>query len=389
MARTADPRLIVAACVTAAAVLVGAGLPAASATAGPARGGPSASGLQSDVSRLVAAGAPGIVLITRRGSRLDQLARGVAELRRHTPMRTDDRFRIGSLTKTYVATVVLQLVAERKIALTDTVERWLPGLVPNGSQITIRQLLNHTSGLPDFDQDPRFLKPYLSGHLRHHWPPRALVRIATSHKPLFAPGARYSYSNTNYLLAGLIIEAVTGHSLGAELKARIFVPLGLRATSFQTRSGLPAPYAHGYFVLSQPPASDVSDLSPFPWAAGAIVSTGREVATFYRALLRHRLLPDPELRLMKMTVSEGAQASIPGARYGLGMEAFPVPCGRAWGEAGTFPGYVAFSVNSEDGNSQAVVLVNKDLSLLSRRAVRRFFTLLGDAYCSHRASLRG
>jgi D-alanyl-D-alanine carboxypeptidase len=142
-------------------------------------------------------------------------------------MRANDRFRIGSVTKTYVATVALQLVAERRLTLMDTVARWLPGLVPNGEHITIRELLNHSSGIPEFDQDPRVLKPYLSGHLAYHWTPRALVKIAVSHRARFAPGTRYSYSNTNYLLVGMVIEAVTGESLSRELEQRLFRPLHL------------------------------------------------------------------------------------------------------------------------------------------------------------------
>src|SRR5205814_8415107 len=106
-----------------------------------------------------------------------------------TPMRAGDRFRIASLTKTYVATVVLQLVGEGKLSLADSTERFLPGLVPNGSRITIRELLNHTSGLFDYEQDQRVLKPYLSGDLGYHWPPWTLVKMAVSHKPLFPPGA--------------------------------------------------------------------------------------------------------------------------------------------------------------------------------------------------------
>jgi D-alanyl-D-alanine carboxypeptidase len=131
-------------------------------------------------------------------------------------MRASDRFRIGSVTKTYVATVALQLVAERRLALVDTVARWLLGLVPNGEHITIRELLSHSSGIPELDQDPRVLKPYLSGHLAYHWTPRALVKIAVSHRARFAPGTRYSYSNTNYLLVGMVIEAVTGESLSRD-----------------------------------------------------------------------------------------------------------------------------------------------------------------------------
>ena len=152
---------------------------------------------------------------------------GLGEVSTKTPIRANDRIRVASLAKTYTATVVLQLVGEGKLRLTDTVERWLPGLVPHGDAISIRQLLNHTSGLADFEYDPTVLAPYLAGDLSHPWAPRRLVQIAVSHPPLFAPGTDESYSSTNYLLAGLIVEARTGHTLGSELNRRIFQPLHL------------------------------------------------------------------------------------------------------------------------------------------------------------------
>lgn len=337
--------------------------------------------LRSDASALVAAGAPGVVVISRRGGQVTRFALGAADVRTGELMRTGDRFRIGSVTKTYVATVALQLVAEARLGLTDTVARWLPGLVPNGQHITIRELLNHSSGVPDFDQDPRVLKPYLTGHLGHHWAPRALVKIAVSHPARFAPGTRYSYSNTNYLLDGMVIEAVTRQSLTRELEQRIFRPLHLNSTSFDIRPGLARPYAHGYYTINKPPATDISGLSPYPWAAGAITSTGQGVAIFYRALLRGRLLPRRELGEMKSTIPEGAQSDLPGSRYGLGLESFRLPCGEAWGHGGNFPGYLVLALTSRDGSRQAVVLVNEDPMSLPKGAGPRFFKLVADAYC--------
>jgi D-alanyl-D-alanine carboxypeptidase len=361
-------------------VLLGGTL-VASASAGSASTKAAPPSLQKEADALLAAGVPGVVAFTRRGDRVRQVAAGLADVQARTPTRPSDRFRTGSLTKTYVATVILQLVTEGKVALDDSVARWLPGLVPNGERITIRQLLNHSSGLPEFDQDPRVLKPYLAGDLRYHWSPRALVKIALSHKPLFAPGARYSYSNTNYLIAGLIVEAATGHSLGTELKQRIFTPLHLKGTSFQTKPGLSDPYAHGYFTIGKPPAADISGLSPYPWAAGAIDATAADTATFYRALLRGKLLRADQLKEMKTTLPEGESSDLPGSRYGLGLESLRLSCGRAWGHGGNFPGYLAYSLTSNDGNHQAVVLLNEDPSSLPKETGPQFFRLLDTAYC--------
>jgi D-alanyl-D-alanine carboxypeptidase len=375
--KLAGPRTILAACLTVAALV------AASAMAKPATGrNTQTPDLQKDVDTLVAAGAPGAVLVVRDGDRTVRLASGLADVAGKRPMRPADRFRIASLTKSYVATVVLQLVAEGKLSLNDTLERRLPGLVPNGDKITIRQLLGHTSGLFDFADDPRVLKPYLNGNFGYHWAPQELVQIAVSHKPLFGAGTGYAYSNTDYIVVGLIVEAVTGHTLGVELSRRIFRPLGLSATAFPTTPRIASPYAHGYYVFAKPPATDVSGVSPFPWAAGAMVSTGADVLGFYRAVLSGRLLEPTLLTAMKKTVSEGKRTDIPGSRYGLGLERFPTSCGPAWGHNGAIAGYLVFAFTSTDGRRQAVLMVNEDASSLSKPASTLFLKLIDKAYCT-------
>ena len=148
------------------ACLATAALVAAAAPAKPtATTGGQTAALQNDLDALVAAGAPGAILLVRNGNHTTRLTAGLADVRSKRPMRAADRFRIASVTKSYTASVVLQLVAAGKLGLGDSIERRLPKLVPNGKAITIRQLLNHTSGLYDFESDPRYLKPYLGGNL--------------------------------------------------------------------------------------------------------------------------------------------------------------------------------------------------------------------------------
>jgi D-alanyl-D-alanine carboxypeptidase len=206
--------------------------------------------LQKQLDGVVEAGAPGVVGLVRTGERTWQGASGLGELRAKRPARAGDRFRIGSVTKSFVATVVLQLVGEGRLRQDDHLERWLPGLVPGGEQITARQLLNHTSGLYNYTDDlpepPRRFQP------------RELVAIATGHKPLFAPGTQFSYSNTNYILAGLLVERVTGQRLADQLHQRILQPLGLGDTELPTtQRALAGPHIRGY----APPDEDwrVSD----------------------------------------------------------------------------------------------------------------------------------
>jgi D-alanyl-D-alanine carboxypeptidase len=235
-----------------AAILAGlaaAALLGASAMANPATSTSRHADLQRDADALVAAGLPGALLVVRNGDHTVRIVSGVGNVATQTPMRAGDRFRIGSHTKTVVATLALQLVRDGKLRLSDTIERWLPGLVPNGDRITVRRLLNHTSGLFDYENDPRVLAPYLTGDLTHYWAPRRLVRIAVSHDPLFKPGTTQSYSNTNYILAGLIIKAATKSTLRGELRRHIFQPLKLRATSLPIRPGIRSRHAHGYILL--------------------------------------------------------------------------------------------------------------------------------------------
>jgi D-alanyl-D-alanine carboxypeptidase len=184
------------------------------------------------------------------------------------------------------------------------------------------------------------------------------------------------------MLAGLIIEAVTGKPLASELRRCIFTPLHLRATSFPLTPWIPNPYAHGYYLLGRPPATDVSGLSPFPWAAGAVVSTAGDVATFYRALLSGHLLRPNLLRAMETTVAEGhGQSDVPGARSGLGLQAFPTPCGLAYGHNGTFPGYLVYAYTSKDGRRQAVLIVNESAESLPKPFAPLYLHLLTRAFC--------
>jgi D-alanyl-D-alanine carboxypeptidase len=245
----------------------------------------------------------------------------------------------------------------------DTVARWLPGLVPNGAGITIQELLQHTDGIYSYTSDPGFQRALAADPTRI-WRPTELVRIAIAHPPLFPPGTSFAYSNTDYVLLGMIIHAATGHSVGQELQAEIFKPLGLRNTSFPYADPhLPKPYAHGY-LLSQPGAAgpvDTTVMSP-SWLgpAGGIVSTAPDLARFYTALLTGKLLPARQLQEMIRTIPIGS-----GAGYGLGIMSVPLPCGTAWGHQGSVGGYFSNGFTTTDGGRQVVVLVNADVSTLS------------------------
>ena len=357
----------------AAMSLVAAG--GSAATASPNAAPPGNAQLRAALEGVVAAGVPGALVFVRNGDRTVRLAAGYGNLARRTPMRVTDRFRVGSETKMFVSTVVLQLVSEGKLSLDDTVERRLPGLIPNGRTITVRQLLNHTSGLYDYAEDKAFLAQL--DNRRKIWTPRQLIAVGTAHKPVFPPGARWGYSNTGYIALGLMVEAATGHTLGTELRKRIFEPLRLRATSFDTRPQIAGRYAHGYSRLGKPRLYDISFIDPsLFWAAGAIVSTAGDLARFHDALLRSRLLRPNLLAAMKTTVNV-----TPEQGYGLGMIRWRFPCGTFWGHGGGIFGYETFAASTANGRRHVVIALNADESVHSPRRDDAVGRLMAIAHC--------
>jgi D-alanyl-D-alanine carboxypeptidase len=353
---------------------------AEAAAAGP----PDEARLQEALDRLVAAGVPGAVLLVRDGGGTIRLASGYSVVAGHVPARPDDRFRIGSVTKTFVSTVLLQLVGEGKLSLDDTVEDVLPGRLRGGDAVTVRHLLQQTSGLHDYLADPRIFRPYRNGNLRKVWTPSQLLAVANGHKRNFRPGARWEYSNTNYLVLGLIVEALTGNPLASELKRRVFDRAGLRATTFDTQPTIAGRHMHGYFPLNKQ-LTDLSVLSPTAaWAAGGMVSTTDDVARFFRALLEGRLLRADLLREMEATVPIG-----PADAYGLGLwrtgsmalSSRPFTCGTAWGHNGDWIGYNTNAFNSKDGRRQFVLFVNRDEASFTPAIAKAIFAVGSTAYC--------
>jgi D-alanyl-D-alanine carboxypeptidase len=330
---------------------------------------------------LVAVGSPGAIVYVRDAKGTRAGVAGYANLRTKERISAAHVFRVGSITKTFVATVVLQLATEGALALDDPVERWLPTLVPNGAAITLRHLLGHTSGIYNYTDDGRLTAATIRNPLAP-WSPATMVQVAISHPPLFAPGRGWSYSNTGYILLGMVVEKASGHTLADELRDRIFEPLGLTRTSLPAAAALPAPFAHGYLprgngVVPTPggrPADVTGWSASWAWAAGGIVSNVRDVGRFYAALLGGELLSPERLREMKTTVPAFASD-----RYGLGLQEMDLGCGRVWGHSGGTPGYTVLAYNSENGAHQAIVVVN--LSIGPGRLASRFGGALASGFC--------
>ncbi|MFE3648439.1 serine hydrolase domain-containing protein [Streptomyces sp. NPDC059152] len=320
--------------------------------------------------RLVADGAPGAAVLVTWDGRLAASrfsAVGVADLRSGRKMGRLDRFRAGSLTKTLVATVVLQLVGEGRLGLDDRVADHLPPGVPRTGaggandlrRVTIRQLLDHTSGLFNYTTDAH-LAEQLSGagfpaHRYDRYTPVELLRIALGHPPTAAPGARYAYSNTNYLVLGLVIQGVTDHPYADELRRRILAPFGLRGTSFPGNSpALPAPHGRGYSRIDGHRVDSTAFNPSRAGAAGEMITTLVDLNHFFAALLGGELLAPRQMAQLR---SERAT----GGAYGLGVYATRLPCGvTVWGHNGDINGSYAQTAGTADGRHLVSYRVNTD-----------------------------
>ncbi|MGW3935629.1 serine hydrolase domain-containing protein [Streptomyces phaeochromogenes] len=357
------------------------------------------------VQRDVNAGAPAVIVRVDKGNgRPIEIARQAPWTRADHTLAADDQFRMGSNTKTMVATVVLQLVAEHRLKLTDPVEKWLPGLIPNGSAITVRMLLNHTSGLFNYLTDPDVLKAF-TGQDTRAWTPQELIAAGVRHDPLFAPGTDYSYSNTNYVALGLIAEKTTGHTLGDLIQRRITGPLHLKNTYLVTGFGqtnnprlahgyepdadrlapLLPPYAPAGTAFAGPERSagyvDTTGINASTlWAAGGMVSNAQEWARFSGALNSGKLLPPALLKEMRTTVAE--EAEFPNRRYGLGLEKVSTPCGTVWGHNGQAPGYSSEAYTDATGRRTVSVFTTTIFGIANPKAAAANQALVNAAVCT-------
>ncbi|MGX7672229.1 serine hydrolase domain-containing protein [Plantactinospora sp. DSM 117369] len=349
--------------------------------------------LRTGVTDLHALGITGVQGLARDGVRDSYARAGIADLATDAPVPRDGYFRMGSNTKTFAAVLVLQLVGEGRLRLDDTVDRWLPGVVAgngnDGRRITVRQLLQHTSGLYNYTRDLPGLSS-AEGYARHrfdHYEPEELVALAMAHPPMFAPGTSWDYSNTNYILAGMLIERVTGRSWAAELRDRILRPLRLTETSTPgDRAHLPGPHARGYQQWE--PGGPLDDTTLFnttmAYTAGDLVSTPSDLVRFWQALQQGRLLAPAQLAEMRRTVlAETFQDFLPGARYGLGIMWAPNACGGYWSHGGDVPGMSTVNGVTTDGRRAIVLSLTTQLAgdEAALAVLRRADGIVADALC--------
>lgn len=354
----------------ATAVVTASAAPPATAPASTARDQQT---LQRDVNAVVANGPTGALVEVANGKRVSRATSGTAVAGSTQPIDPSGHFRAGSVTKMFVATVVLQLVAEHRVGLDDPIDRWLPGLLPDQGTITVRELLNHTSGLYD-ETDTLPLNPpsaYLPLRWKT-WTATELIARATAEPPLFPAGTAYHYSDTDYTVLGQLIERVTGNSYAREISDRILRPLGMSGTSLPgTRTTIPSPHAENYVPDGDGGVVDTTDMNPSVMgSAGELISTDHDLDTFTSALLGGRLLPPAELREM-LAVSAPSQT-------GLGVEVMSLPCGRtAYGHDGDVLGSSTWAFATANGRRVSLSVTWGT----NRPAQAAVTTLLDDALC--------
>jgi len=272
----------------------------------------------------------------------------------------DGEVRIGSNTKTFVAVVVMQMVQEGKVGLDEPIETYLPGLIKgegiDASRITVRQLLQHTSGLPEHTDYYFSSNAAALENIQHYIPARDLLDVALSKPAAFEPGTQWSYSNTNYIVLGMLIERVSQRPVGEQIDQRIIKRLGLSHTYFpgNGEKKIRGSHPQGYHINGEGKLEDVTEMdASLPWTAGAMVSTPSELNTFFQAVFDGRLLTQTSIDEMKKGVDTGSGGMV----YGLGLFGTPLSCGgTSWGHGGGIFGYETHNAVGPDGTAVTVAV---------------------------------
>ena len=317
--------------------------------------------LQQALARTAETHGPGLVaLVTDKRVPVFEGAVGVADVADGRPPTVDDWFRIGSVTKTYVSAVLIQLLREGAFARTDTVEQWLPGLVPGGDELPVELLLRMRSGLPDYAWAMLGTPPDLS-RVNGYCRPEQLVAVAVAQPDRNPPGESFRYTNTDYVLLGLIAEKATGTRVDALVWQRILDPLGLRDTTFPIADGwMRGPHATGYLRMGpDQPYQEVPVVSPsFGWTSGAMTATPRDLARFLDALLDGRVVDPADLA----TMTARTEPLDENHWRGFGLVRYERPDGTvAFGHHGGVPGYTTVALRTTRGRT--IVLCQNGIDL--------------------------
>lgn len=348
-------------------VCLGALAPAAAAVpVGAATGTPDDRALQRRLEAFVdgPGGPPGAIAVLRRDGRTRVVRAGVADLDTGRRPRTSDHMRIASTAKAFSGAVALSLVDRHRLRLNDTLRKRLPRLPSAWGKVTLRQLLDHTSGLPDYTESPVFRAQVRADPHRRFDPHHLLDYVAD--RPLrFRPGSRYHYSNSDNIAVALMAEAVTGTPYEKLLRTLVYRPLGLRDTSLPQGYRLPVPHLHGYDVSPPGPPVDVSEVlsASGAWASGGIVSTPADLTRFVRGYAGGALYGKAVVREQRRWRSGASEPAGPGHNStGLGIFRYRTRCGVVLGHTGNFPGYTQLMAATPDGRRSLTFSVTSQIN---------------------------
>lgn len=352
-------------------------------TAVAAAAAPDDAGLRAILRTARAQGAPGAMARIDDNGTVHRLVTGVDDRATGRSISTNDRFRVGSVTKTFSSVVLLQLVDEGRLKLDKPVNTYLPGLLPD-DRITVRHVLSHRSGLYDYTND--MFSRSVSGFeaVRNKvFGYRDLVRLSLQKPRTNAPGAAYSYSNTNFVVAGMLIEKLTGHTVATEYQKRIFTPLNLADTFYvHPSTTIPGRHAQGYLTSDTTAGSLVnSTKQTASWAqsAGAIISTPHDLDVFFSALLRGKLMSAAQLTQMTKWTRVNSTTS-----YGLGLRRRELSCGiSVYGHTGTVQGYYTYAFTTKDGKRSLTALANTSNNTT---VLNTMYRVLEPAFCGTSAA---
>lgn len=279
---------------------------------------------------------------------------GVSDIATNAPLAFDDHVRIASITKTFTATAVLRQVQRGRLALSDTLDRWVKG-IPNGGRITVRELLAMRSGIYDFTADASFNKQF-AANPRMSFKPADIIPIIRRHKPLFAPGARTQYADSNYVLLGVILERVTGHSVESVITHDVIDRARLRRTSFPKTAAMPRPFSRGYYAGPDGDGSirDYTAVNPaVAWTAGAMISTVGDMRRWGKVLATGTLL-SRKLQRERLKLGTIPNQGGPPVGYGLGILRF----GDWLGHDGAIFGFSTVTFFERSTGAQIVAAAN-------------------------------
>lgn len=330
-------------------------------------------------------GPPGVIAVLTRGSRTQVLRAGVAETGTGRPIEATDHMRIASTAKAYSGAVSLQLVDRGKLRLADTIGHVLPRLPRAWHRVTLRQLLQHTSGLPDYTEDPEFVS-LLTADPRRHFDSRRLLDFVAAEPLRFRPGARYSYSNSDNIAVALMAEAVTGRRYEDLLARLVYRPLDLRSTSLPQGYRMPEPYMHGYDVTPPDPPEDVSEAlsASGVWASGGIISTPEDMTAFVRGYAGGKLISDRTRRQQLDWVDGASEPAGPGEnKAGLAIYRYTTRCGAVYGHTGNFPGYTQLVAATPDGERSLTFTLTTQVNKTNKPALlKRLRTVEENFVCA-------